>query len=208
MFIIQQGWGMLNQIDKYLYEHPNSGIVFSPRICEREQLERYLPKFKSIENSEFFFEPYFYEPRTDLNRVLSYPFFDYFNFDTNKFSKEKFCRSVIEYQLQELELQNIILPGRYTNSPSEDWLNMHYEFAQISTGYEDKEIFSTISLGPDIILNSDHFYSIVDEVLNYPVNGIYFIFEHPTNDYFLNEEFLYVLIDALLSIALSGKKNL
>jgi hypothetical protein len=74
MFLIQQGWGMLNQLEEYLIEHPNSGVIFSPRICEREQLERYLPQFKQINKSNIFFEPYFYEPRTDLKRVLSYPF--------------------------------------------------------------------------------------------------------------------------------------
>jgi hypothetical protein len=54
---------MLNQLEEYLIEHPNSGVIFSPRICEREQLERYLPQFKQINKSNIFFEPYFYEPQ-------------------------------------------------------------------------------------------------------------------------------------------------
>ena len=82
MFLLQQGWGMLSQIENFLLEHENSGIIFSPRICEREQLERYLPKFTQIENSDFFLEPYFYEPRTDLHRVLSYPYFENYDFKT------------------------------------------------------------------------------------------------------------------------------
>ncbi len=206
MFLLQQGWGMLNQIENYLSEHHSSGIILSPRICERDQLERYLPQYKNVENTEIFFEPYFYEPRTDLGRVLSYPFFDNYDFETKKFKVDEFCRSVIEYQINDLELNNVILPGRFTNSFTEDWLNMHYQFAQISADYNENKIYATIALGPDIILNPDQFSSIVDEILNYPVYGIYFIFEHPTNEYFLNEDFLYVLLDAFLSISLSGKK--
>lgn len=91
MFLLQQGWGMLDYIADFLQEQPNSGIIFSPRICEREQLERYLPKFTKIKNSEFFFDPFFYEPRTDLHRVLSYPFFDNYDFKTNTFDINKFC---------------------------------------------------------------------------------------------------------------------
>ncbi|GAB4333345.1 MAG: hypothetical protein Kow0037_11630 [Calditrichia bacterium] len=208
MFLLQQGWGMLNQIESFLINHPNSGIIFSPRICEKEQLERYWPQFINIPNSELFFEPYFYEPRTDLARVLSYPYFKNFDFDTNKFKMDKFCKSVIEYQINNLGLNNIILPGRYTNSLSENWLNTHYKFAQIGSNYssDKNRIFSSIVLGPDVILNLEQYNSIIDEIVNYPTDGIYFIFEHPDNSYFLDEEFLYILLDSLLSVSLSNKK--
>ena len=208
MFLLQQGWGMLNQIEEFLIQHKNSGIIFSPRICEREQLERYLPNFKGIPNTELFFEPYFYEPRTDLRRVLSYPYFSNYDFETNKFDIERFCRSVVEYHVNESALANLTLLGSHTNSLSENWLNMHYKFAQIGSEYSntDIEIYSSIVIGPDVVLNSEQFNSVIDEVVNYPVDGIYFIFEHPANSYFFDEEFLYILLDSLLSVALSNKK--
>jgi hypothetical protein len=147
-------------------------------------------------------------PRTDLKRVLSYPFFDNYNFETKNFDVEQFCQSVIEYQANEIDLTNIILPGSYTNSLTEDWLSMHYQFSQIGSNYKNLQIYSTIALGPDVILNNDQFSSVIDEIINYPVDGIYFLFEHPVNEYFINEEFLYVLLDSLLSLSLSGKKIL
>lgn len=207
MFLLQQGWGMLNLIIEFLNSHPNSGVIISPRVCEREQLERYLPSFTEISHSELFFDPHFYEPRTDLLRVLSYPYFEDFNFQTTNFDFTRFCNRVIDYQVNTLNLTNIILPGRFTNSISDGWLTMQHDFAYIGNEHsEDHTVYSTIALGPDIILNPDHFNSIIDEVINYPVDGVYIVFEHPTNEYILNEEFLYVLLDAMLSISLSNKK--
>lgn len=209
MFLLQQGWGMLTLITEFLNAHNNSGVVLSPRICEREQLERYFPNYAAIPNSQIFFDPHFYEPRTDLARILSYPYFSNFDFQTRTFNQIDFCNQVIGYQSDVLNLRNIILPGRYTNSISESWLNMQRSFAEIGNNHRpNKEVYSTVAIGPDLILNSDHFNTVIDEVVNYPVDGIYFVYEHPVNEYLLNEEFIYVILDALLSISLSNKKIL
>lgn len=118
----------------------------------------------------------------------------------------QFCELVVGYQVNELRLKNVILPGRYTNSLSEKWLSMHYDFAQFGKNTNGYEIFSTIALGPDVILNSQQFNSLIDEIVNYPVDGIYFVYEHPANNFLIDEDFLYVLLDGLLSISRSGKK--
>ncbi|MDR3625288.1 MAG: hypothetical protein P4L45_00560 [Ignavibacteriaceae bacterium] len=207
MFLLQQGWGMLTFINNFLSNHSNSGIILSPRICERSQLERYYPNISEIPNSEIFFDPHFYEPRTDLPRILSYPYFNNFNFQTTTFNHSDFCNQVIEYQANVLNLHNIILPGRYTNSLSESWLDMQRTFAELGNNYRSlHEIYSTLAIGPDLILNPDHFNTIIDEVINYPVDGIYLVFEHPSHDFLLSEEFIYVILDAILSISLSKKK--
>ena len=209
MFLLQQGWGMLSSISEFLNSHNNSGVVLSPRICEREQLERYLPVYTSIPNSELFFDPHFYEPRTDLERILSYPYFENFDFETRSFNTTEFCNQVIDYQTKDLNLKNIILPGRYTNSLSDSWLVMQHKFAEIGNGYRSNhKVYSSVAIGPDIILNSDNFNTVIDELINYPVDGIYLVYEHPSNEFLINEEFVYVLLNAILSISLSNKKIL
>lgn len=206
MFILQQGWGMLDKIQTFLELHNDSGVVLSPRICDRDQLERYAPVFSSISEAKILFDPFFYEPRTDLWRVLSYPYFDYYDFQTQSFNARSFCENVIDYQINTLELQSIVLPGRYINSLTESWLEMQHDFANLGSSTSDKFIYSTLAIGPDVILNSDNFNTIIDEVVNYPVEGVYFVYEHPDNDFLLDEEFIYVMLDGLLSIVLSGKQ--
>ncbi|MFA5375528.1 MAG: hypothetical protein WC455_07225 [Dehalococcoidia bacterium] len=206
MFLLQQGWGMLSHIENYLSEHQNTGIILSPRICDCEQMERYVPIYSTVPNTEILFDPHFYEPRTDLPRILSYPYFQDYDFSTQTFNAQVFCENVINYQVNTLQLDSIILPGRYTNSLTESWLQMHHDFAHIGASIHNKTIYSTVALGPDVILNADNFDNVIDEVINYPVNGVYLVFEHPNGDFLVNQEFLYVLLDGLLSIVLSGKK--
>ncbi|MCX6143339.1 MAG: hypothetical protein NTZ35_08975 [Ignavibacteriales bacterium] len=207
MFLLQQGHGMLGRIEQFLDEHPHSGLIISPRICERDQLERYLPGFKRVANAQIFFDPHFYEPRTDLVRVLSYPYFENYNFQTAIFDSRQFCEEVVSYQVDALDLANIILPGRYSNAVTEAWLEMQRAFADVGAAARPaKTVYSTIALGPDAILNVDSWNQVLDEVVNYPVDGVYFVFEHLNNSYFMDEEFLYVILNGLLSLSLAGKK--
>ena len=207
MFILQQGHGMFSSMDEFFTDHNNSGVILSPRAAEREQLERYLPSIKRHPGTLVLFDPNFYEPRTDHNKILTYPYFENFNFQTATFNNNDLCRGVIDYQINVLELEKIILPGRYCNSLNESWQGMQRTFADIGREYrEEYEVYSTLSLGPDLILNSDHFNSILDETINYPVDGVYIIYEHQVRQEMLNEEFLYVMLSAILSLSLSGKK--
>ncbi len=206
MFLLQQGWGMLAQIKVYLQQHPDTGVILSPRVSDQDQMECYQPEYSSIPGPDVLFDPHFYEPRTDLPRILSYPYFQNYNFRTQSFDTRRFCESVIDYQLNTLQLSSVILPGRYTNSLSESWLQMHHEFAHIGSSTSGHVTYSTIAVGPDVILNPDNFNTILDEVINYPIDGIYFIFEHPNDDFLLNEEFIYVVLDGILSTVLSNKR--
>ncbi len=206
MFLLQQGWGMLDKIQVYLRLHNNSGVILSPRICERDQLERYLPAFSAISGPELLFDPHFYEPRTDLWRVLSYPYFSNYDFQTQSFDTARFCQNVIDYQVNTLGLKSVILPGRYINSLTESWLQMQHDFAHFGSSASGEITYSTVAIGPDVILNSDNFNTIIDEVVNYPVEGVYFVFEHPNNEFLLDEELIYLILDGLLSIVLSGKR--
>jgi hypothetical protein len=207
MLLLQQGWGMLAQIKEFLRAHPDSGVIMSPRICDKDQMERHIPEIKDLVGQSVFFDPHFYEPRTNLERILTYPYFENFQFDTDSFDHCEFCARVVSYQKDILGLSQILLPGRYTNSVTEAWLRMHYECAERGVEVsQDEIVYSTIAVGPDVILNSDTMNSLVDEVVTYPTGGVYFVFEHPRNSYFLDEEFLYILMDAFLSIVLGGKR--
>lgn len=207
MFLLQQGWGMLSLIEEFLSTHEHAGVILSPRVSERSQLENYLEEYKKL-NALILFDPQFYEPRTNLGRILSYPYWSPSSFNTDTFDPVTFCQRVINYQLNTLKLDSIILPGRFTNSVDEQWREMQHNFA--ITGASEaggKQVFSTVALGPDVILNSEAFDSIIDETINYPVNGVYLVFEHPENQFLIaNEEFIYVILNGILSLALSGKQ--
>lgn len=84
---------------------------------------------------------------------------------------------------------------------------MQRNFAEVGNEYRlANRVYSTVAIGPDLILNPDHFNTIIDEIINYPIDGVYLIYQHPINEYLINEDFLFVLLDAILSISLSGKE--
>jgi hypothetical protein len=206
MFLLQQGWGMLQQIKELIINGSATGAIMSPRICDRNQMEKHLPIIGRLARGHVFFDPHFYEPRTDLEKVLTYPYFEELDFTTGRFDHREFCTRVVKYQREVLSLDNIIIPGRYTNSLNEAWLRMHYECAEHGTQISEGSMaYSTIAIGPDVVLNRDSMNSLVDEIVNYATQGVYLVYEHPRNSYFMNEEFLYILLGAFLSIALAGK---
>lgn len=205
-FLLQQGSRMLNLIEEFIDNHDKSGVILSPRACERDTMERYVERFRK-NNAIILFDPQFYDPRTDIDKILSFPYWERYDFQTNTFNLIDFCHKVIEYQINHLNVNSVIIPGRYTNTVSDSWLEMQYKFAETaSTVVSDKDIFSTLALGADAILNREGFDTVIDELINFPIQGVYFVFEHPDNRFLIdNEDFIYAILDATLSINLSGK---
>ena len=203
MFLLQQGWGMLTQMKNLFRAGEAHGVILSARVCHTDQMERHTPEILELAPGPVLFDPHLYEPRTDIPRILSYPFFDGLDFSTETFDYQRFCAEAVSYQSDVLHLSTVIIPGRFTNAISEPWLSLHHECAQHEAGLTSgATVLSTIAIGPDVILSQDSFGSLVDEVINYPVTGVYFVFEHPRNSYYLDEEFLYILLDAFLSLSL------
>jgi hypothetical protein len=210
-FYLQQGHGMLALNIEFVERNPNTGVILSPRNCTREQIERHAVELHE-RNAVVLFDPQFYQPRTERENILNYPYWEGINFDTVEFASagaSELCRGVIRYQVEQLNVTEIILPGRYTNAVSEDWLNTHYVFAETANSLNlDRPVYSTVSIGPDIIGNREMFDRVLNEVVTYPVDGVYFIAKSP-RDFLVNDEvFLYNILDGLLSLRLSGKKVL
>lgn len=208
MFLFQQGHGMLKLVEEFAEEYDDLGIILSPKNCNNNQMINWVSKFRR-KGLNLFFDPQFYEPRTDLDKISSFPYWPQ-NFQTVDLDMQVFCNDVIDYQANQLGLSNIIIPGRFTNNITDSWLELNHRLAQTASEYEGGEsltLFSTIALGPDVISNNDLLNSIIDEVVNYPVQGVYLIYEHPRNQFLIQDEvYIYNLLEAILSLSLNRKK--
>lgn len=195
---------------EFVRAHPGSGVILSPRVYRREQIERHAREILEL-GGLVMFDPQFYQPRTEREKILDYPYWNGVEFESGEFANGEagsFAQRVVEYQIETLNVSEIILPGRYTNSVNEDWLATQAGFAQIVPELKlDRPVYSTISLGPDVVTNTEAFDTVLDEVVNYPVHGVYFVIQSPS---FLvtNELFLYSLLDGFLSVELGGKRVL
>ncbi|MFB5281824.1 hypothetical protein [Peribacillus sp. Hz7] len=209
-FYLQQGHGMMGLNREFLESNIGTGVILSPRNCTREQIEKHASEIHQ-KKGKVLFDPQFYEPRTSLEKILDYPYWGGMDFNTVEFSDKgasELCRGVIEFQKNILNVDKVILPGRYTNTASEDWLQMQYTFADSAQKLQvNKPILSTIALGPDVILDKDMLDKTVNEIISYPVEGVYIVLKHPKNQYLVtNDLYIYNLLNSLLSISLSGKE--
>ncbi|MDN4080086.1 hypothetical protein QYF52_19255 [Paenibacillus polymyxa] len=210
-FYLQQGHGMLSMNREFVENNSDIGVIMSPRNCTREQIERHANELHE-RNAAVLFDPQFYQPRTERENILNYPYWNDLNFETVEFAARgasELCRGVITYQVENLNVSEIILPGRFSNVVSEEWLDTQYAFADTANSmHTGKPVYSTVAIGPDIVRDRSAFDRLLNEIVSYPVEGIYFIVQSP-RDFLVNDDlFLYNILDGLLSIRLSNKKVL
>jgi len=208
-FFLQQGHGMLALNREFVAAHPEVGVIMSPRSCTREQIERHAAELHR-RNTAVLFDPQFYQPRTERENILAYPYWDDMNFATTDFAATgaaKLCEGVIRYQVHTLEVERVILPGRYTNAVTEEWLALHHTVAEAANSMSvGRPLYATIALGPDVVSEKQFFDRVLDEVVGYPVDGVYIVLKAPSNDFLVtNELYLYNLLDGFLSLRLAGK---
>ncbi|HLW01393.1 MAG TPA: hypothetical protein VKT82_22245 [Ktedonobacterales bacterium] len=211
-FFLQMGHGMM-AMDKELIgrfnDGRNAGVIMWPRTVKRSQVEHHAKEILNA-GASVLFDTCFYLPRTGLPAILDYPYWSGTTYDTIDFSGQAgkdFCKRVIDYQVNTLHATEILLPGAYTNSITNQWLEIHHLFAEIAGEMQlDRPIYSTIALGPDVILNQSALDNALNEITAYPTSGIYFVY-HPGKDAYLptNQLFLVNLLSAFLSLSLADK---
>lgn len=210
-FYLQQGHGMQQLDIEFVENNPDTGVILSPRNYRPDQIERHANELRE-RNASVLFDPQFYQPRTERENILNYPYWKGVEFATTDFATngaEQLCEGVITYQIEVLQVSEVILPGRYSNSVTEDWLNIHYVFAETAESMNlDVPVYSTIALGPDVIMDRQSLDRLLNELVNYPVDGFYLVVKNPRNFLVTEEIFIYNLLDGLLSLVLSGKKIL
>jgi len=208
--LLQQGWGMMALDSELLELGIGSGVILSPRVSTPEQSERHSGEIRD-RGGAVLFDPQFYLPRTEHARILEFPYWDGLQFDTDTFDEHRaadFCRRVIDYERDVLEVDEIILPGSYTNAADERWRIWQASFAEAGSEHcPDRTLYSTLAVGPDVVKNRHQMDTLLAEALNYPVGGIYVLLR-PPNDSFLiaDEDYLYAVLDGLLSFREAGKR--
>lgn len=207
--LLQQGWGMMSLSAELLESGVGSGVILSPRVLRPEQATRHAVEVRE-RGAAVLFDPQFYVPRTQLERILEFPYWQGLQFDTEAFDEDsaaEFCKRVIDYERGVLNVTDVILPGTYTNTADERWRIWQARFAEAGAEYcPDARLYSTVAIGPDVVRSRYQFDAVLDEVIGYPVAGIYLLLR-PPNDSFLvaDEDYLYAALDGLLSIRGAGK---
>lgn len=213
-FYLQQGYGMMALNEEYAKSKTKYGFILSPRsLNKRHTIDRISEHAKILKKkgSEVLFDPQFYQPRTNLDKIRQFPYFDDSDFYTQEFvgdGAKKLSLAAIKYQELDLKVDSYIIPGIYTNTIDEDWLEIFENLLDgaLSSTYNSKDYYQTISLGADAVLSSD-FNDFIGQCVLSPVTGYYIVLKKPEDNYLVQDSlYLYKLLDAFLSLKLANKK--
>lgn len=210
---IQQGYGMMQMNNDLANDISNMGVILSPRALNKNQsIDRLKQHAEELRNKgvKILFDPQFYVPRTNLDKLLKFPYFnDVGDYSTVYFKSQdskKFITNVIKYQTDVINVDEIIIPNIYTNSLNTSWYDLTSLFVEEAIKLTEKTKYLTIPLGSDVVNNKDEFDYLISCLSQYDIDGFYFVINNPKGNFVADEVFLYNLFDALISLNLSGKK--
>ena len=204
---------MMSLNKEFAEKFDDLNVIMGPRAMNKgtdvERLERHARTLKE-KGVSVLFDPQFYVPDSKLKKIKKYPYFNYKEYNPKDFNNnyaEDFLKSTIDYQLDKLDVNKLILPNIFINSITDDWYRMQEIFFNVILNDNiNLEIYHTLALGPDIIKNKDVFDEMISKCINYPINGYYFVLKPPENSYLINdEEYIYSILDAFISLRNSDK---
>lgn len=210
---IQQGYGMMGLNREFAEKYDNMSFILSPRSLQVGQdikrIEEHAEELRD-RGAKILFDPQFYLPRTNIEKILNFPYFEGLDYATTDFlgdEAKRFSENAVKYQKRVLNTSSVIIPGAYTNSYSQDWSKLHDDLIEgaLFSGI-DGEFYQTLSMGPDLVL-SDEFDDLIGTLVLSEADGFYVTLKKPSDDFMVTDDtYLYKLLDAFLSIKLAGKK--
>jgi hypothetical protein len=208
-FLHQQGYGMMALSNELLPAGVGSGVILSPRVSDPDQIARYAASIHEC-GGTVLFDPQFYVPHTSHQRILEFPYWEGLDYDTATFDQvaaRNFCRRVVDYQTAVLHVDEVVLPGTYTNVIDDRWLTCQRHFAEEGLSQRDaRPVYSTVAIGPDAIRSEAHLDAMVEETINSGVDGVYLLLRAPGAFLVDDESYLYSALDGVLSLVESGKE--
>lgn len=211
--LIQQGYGMMQMNNDLAKEISDLGVILSPRALNKNQsIDRLKIHADELRNKgvKILFDPQFYVPRTNLDKLLKFPYFDNVgDYNTVYFKShdsKRFIENVINYQLDFINVDEVIIPNIYSNSLDTGWHDLTKMFAEESVQLTEKTKYLTISIGTDVVKNKMEFDYLISCLSQYEVEGYYFVIKPPSGNFVSDDQYLYNLLDAFISLNLAGKK--
>lgn len=205
---LQFGFGMMEHCRHLLTEWGGGTVVLSPRDLNSSQLQRMADDIMSIDGGRVLFDPQFYVPHADHDRLCSHEYWPE-DFASGSFfqgpAMETLVRKIVEVNGQ-LGTAAIILPGVLGSTIDDLWLAHHESFLTTArTLAGGAKVFSTLALGADAARNREQVTTLLESVARWKADGYYIVCEHPNGDYLVQDAvWLAHVLDLTAGLRLSG----
>lgn len=186
-FFLQFGYGMLAHSKHLISKWGEGTVILSPRDMSMEQIKA-LPKDIARYGGKALFDPQLFAPHCTHH---GFEKFDYWpsNFETVEFFTSQKCRDTIEQiaKINELaQTDELILPGLFCNKVTSKWLDYHSKIVSIGKKYSSSTL-ATVCVSAEVIRSEEQISKLLNTIFDWNVQGIYFIAEHPYNEYLVDD---------------------
>jgi len=190
-----------------------ASVILSPRDMTPDQMIMWSKDFEKA-GVRCYFDPQCYCPKSELKRLVQYTYWDC-NLNTNLQSSE----NKIDMQIKEIKRYNdiakskaYILPSILNNYDSK-WADRFILQSKrfIDSAHKvmnDKPLFTTLAFPKDFLVQSEATIEpILHEILDWDVNGYYFIAEALDRKYLIdNPMWLSNVLHICATLKIAGKK--
>lgn len=205
---LQFGFGMMEHCRHLLAEWRGGTVVLSPRDLSGKQLRSLAADIAKIENGKTLFDPQFYLPHADHDRLCSHEFWPN-DFASGSFFEGPEMKSLVRQIVElngELGTEAIILPGILANPIDDLWLVHHQSFLMTARELaEGASVYVTLALGADAARDREQVTALIEAVSRWGADGYYIVCEHPKGDYLSQDPiWLAHLLDLTAGLRLTG----
>jgi hypothetical protein len=207
---LQFGYGMMEHSRHLLRAWGGGTVILSPRDLEPIQLPRFADEILAIGNCGVLFDPQFYLPHADHERLRRHDYWPR-EYDTGEFWSGSGLGNLMTSLLQlntTLRCHHFILPGLLAASIDDDWLTRQtavVEAANRTTS--DLPLLLTLALSSEALRSQDQVHDLLDVAAAWDSAGFYVVCEHPDGDYLVsNPSWLANVLDLLAGLRLRRRQ--
>jgi hypothetical protein len=207
---LQFGYGMMEHCRALLSRWGGGTAILSPRDLNAEQLERLAGILTSLQATSVLFDPQFYLPHADHERLCSHGYWPK-EYETTDFFEGPALASLLS-ELHSLNLKlrtsELVFPGIFATSVDDDWLEsqravIHQARATIS----DMPLMGTIALSGDAVRNQEQIGLLLDRAESWKLPSYYLVCEHPKGQYLVDDPIWVAnVMDVAAGLRLLGSK--
>ncbi len=200
----------MNHSESLISEWKDGTVILSPRDLDPKQLLNFSEKIRKL-NGKVLFDSQFYLPAEDHSKLQKHDYWPQ-NYASGLFwSGVELTRLVekIFHLNSKLNTEFFILPGLFAQTVDKGWIHRQKSVIDeaIKIGTNRENLYATVALSGEATKNDKEIHLILDEAVNWNVEGIYLVCEHPKGEYLVSDpNWLANVLDLTSGLRLMGKK--
>jgi hypothetical protein len=207
---LQFGYGMMEHCRALLSAWNGGTAILSPRDLNAEQLERLATALTDLPSTSVLFDPQFYLPHADHERLCSHDYWPR-DYETTAFFEGPTLASLLSklHDLNtKLKTSHFVLPGIFAASIEDDWVeSQRAVIEEARSTITDMPLMGTIALSGEAVRNQEQIGILLDRAESWKLPAYYLVCEHPKGQYLVDDAIWVAnVLDVVAGLRLLGAK--